>query len=137
MDNEQSKEKEYVDYFYEKYSGRVSLGVGYNQDLTEIYPFVFEADGKPIGIVALGVLSAESKIVNIYHIGSFKTKRGDGHKILKELCFYADQYKISLSVSAVFMPNGKDKAMDSNKLQKWYEGFDFIGENGLLRKPQE
>jgi hypothetical protein len=36
------QEYDYVNYFYEKYESRVAIGVGYNQDLSEIYPFVFE-----------------------------------------------------------------------------------------------
>ena len=52
------QENDYVNYFYDKYEGRVAIGVGYNQDLSEIYPFVFEdTDGKSIGIVALGVIT--------------------------------------------------------------------------------
>ena len=43
------QEHDYVNYFYDKYEGRVAIGVGYKQDLSEIYPFVFEdTDGKSI-----------------------------------------------------------------------------------------
>ena len=54
------QEHNYVMYFYKKYEGRIAIGVGYDQDLAEIYPFVFEdTDGKSIGIVALGVYTYE------------------------------------------------------------------------------
>ena len=33
---------DYVNHFYEKFEGRVAIGEGYSQDLSEIYPFVFE-----------------------------------------------------------------------------------------------
>ncbi len=36
-------EKSYVDYLYHKYEGRVSIGVGYDHNLSEIYPFGFKA----------------------------------------------------------------------------------------------
>jgi hypothetical protein len=32
------QEHDYVTYFYEKYDGRVAIGVGYDQSLSEIYP---------------------------------------------------------------------------------------------------
>ena len=55
-----NQEHDYVKYFYQKYEGRVAIGVGYGQDLSEIYPFGFEdRDGSPIGIVALGAYSDE------------------------------------------------------------------------------
>lgn len=31
------KENDFVRYFYKKYKGRVALGVGYNENLTEIF----------------------------------------------------------------------------------------------------
>lgn len=129
------KEQKYVEHFYGKYGGRISLGVGYNNDLTEIFPFVFEKEGTPLGIVALGVISNGMKFVNIYHIGSFIPKNGDGTYILNELCNHADSLDIKLSVSALFMPNGKDSEMDSQTLTRWYHGFGFKGEDGLLRDP--
>ena len=129
------KEKKYVEFFYEKFSGRISLGVGYNNDLTEIFPFVFEKDGTPLGIVAIGAISNGMELVNIYHIGAFRPKLGDGSFILKELCNQADRFNITLSVSAIFMPNGKDPVMESDKLTNWYKGFGFKGDDGLVREP--
>ena len=56
-----NQEHDYVNYFYQRYKGRVAIGVGYGQDLSEIYLFVFEnADGKAIGIVASGVYTNEN-----------------------------------------------------------------------------
>ncbi|MBL7180175.1 MAG: hypothetical protein ABIK98_08320 [Pseudomonadota bacterium] len=131
------KEYDYVDHLYKKYQGRVAIGVGYNQNLSEIYPLVFQnSDGESIGIVALGVIPNEKSVVHIYHLGAFISRRGDGSKILKELCRQADIFKIYLSVSAVFMPNGKDPQMDTKRLIKWYESFGFKGDSGLLRKPK-
>ena len=112
------QEHDYVKYFYEKYEGRVAFGVGYDQELSEIYPFVFEsADGKSIGVVALGVYTHENiNYVHIYHIGSFRSKRGIGSQILQELCFQADRYQIILSLSPLFMPNGKNDPMSTDHL---------------------
>jgi hypothetical protein len=64
-----NREHDYVNYFYGKYEGRVAIGVGYDQDFSEIYPFVYESKtGKSIGIVALGVYRQESiSYVHIYH----------------------------------------------------------------------
>ena len=60
-------EHDYVNNFYMTYEGRVAIGVGYNQDLSEIYPFVFEDSvGNSNGIVALGVYSRED--INYVHI---------------------------------------------------------------------
>ena len=60
-------EHDYVNHFYMTYEGRVAIGVGYNQDLSEIYPLVFEdSAGNLNGIDALGVYSRED--INYVHI---------------------------------------------------------------------
>jgi hypothetical protein len=131
------QETDYVNYFYEKYQGRVAIGVGYNQDLSEIYPFVFEdTDGKSIGIVALAVYTHENiNYVHIYHLGSFKNNHGNGSKILQELCFQADKYQIILSLSPIFVPNGKNESMSSKCLREWYGRFGFKGGSQFKREP--
>ncbi len=132
-----NSEQDYVDYFYEKYEGRVAIGVGYDQSLSEIYPFVFEdLAGNSIGIVALSVYTHEHITqVHIYHIGSFKGKRGNGSKILKELCLQADKHQIILSLSPLFMPNGKSEPMSEECLREWYGRFGFRGSSHFRRIP--
>jgi hypothetical protein len=130
-------ENDYVNYFYEKYEGRVAIGVGYDQNLSEIYPFVFEdRDGQSIGLVALGIYTHENiDCVHIYHIGSFKSNRGNGSQILQELCFLADKYHIILSLSPVCMPNGKNESMSTEQLRSWYGRFGFKGSPQFQREP--
>jgi hypothetical protein len=130
-------EHEYVTHFYKKYGGRVAIGVGYDQDFSEIYPFVFEdTDGKSIGVVALGVYThGNTNCVHIYHIGSFKSNRGNGGQILQELCLQADNYQIILSLSPVFMPNGKNQSMSDELLRSWYGRFGFGGSSQFKRDP--
>jgi len=132
-----NKEHDYVNYFYQKYEGRVAIGVGYGQDLSEIYPFVFEdMDGNAIGIVALGVYTNENiNYAHIYHIGSFKSNRGDGSQILQELCIQADKYRIILSLSPIFMPNGNNEPMGDEQLMSWYGRFGFKGSLPFSREP--
>jgi hypothetical protein len=132
-----NQEHDYVNYFYQKYEGRVAIGVAYGQDLSEIYPFVFEdADGKAIGIVALGVYTNENiHYAHIYHIGSFKTNRGDGSQMLQELCFQADEFGIILSLSPVYTPNGNNQPMSDEQLRSWYGRFGFKGSLPFSRKP--
>jgi len=134
-----NQEQDYVDYFYDKYRGRVAFGVGYDQDLSEIYPFVFEdADGKSIGVVALGVYTHENTTyVHIYHMGSFKSNRGDGSRILQELCSQANKHQIVLSLSPISMPNGKDVPMSDENLKSWYGRFGFKGNAPFKRKPRQ
>lgn len=133
-----TQELTYVDYFYQKFRGRISLGVGYDQNFSEIYPFIFQnVHGKPIGVIAMGEISHGKKAVHIYHIGSFETRRGNGSHMLRELCRKADCFNIHLSVSPVFMPNGKDARMDYELLAKWYGRFDFKGEATLMRTPRK
>ena len=131
------QEHDYVNHFYEKYEGRLAIGVGYDQNLSEIYPFVFEdTDGKSIGVVALGVYTNEHiSYVHIYHIDSFKSNRGNGSQMLQDLCIQADNYQIILSLSPVFMPNGKDKPMSSEQLISWYGRFGFMGSSPFRREP--
>ena len=130
-------EQDYVDYFYEKYEGRVAIGVGYDQSLSEIYPFVFEdMAGNSIGVVALGVYTYGNLTqVHIYHMGSFKSQRGNGTKILEELCRQADRHQIILSLSPMFMPNGKSIPMSDESLREWYGRFGFRGSSQFKRNP--
>jgi hypothetical protein len=132
-------EHDYVNHFYEKYEGRVAIGVGYNQDLSEIYPFVFEdSAGNSIGIVALGVYLFEGiNYVHIYHMGSFKSNRGNGSHILQELCRQADKYRIILSLSPISMPNGKNESISNECLRKWYGRFGFSGHAHFIREPSK
>ena len=129
-------EKAYVDYFYDNYKGRVAIGVGYNNQITEIYPLVYQTvNGSSIGVVALDVVEHDEKWVHIYHIGAFVTRQGDGSKILEELCLQADGYNISLGVSPIVMPNGTGSQIGDAQLVKWYQRYGFKGEAGLLRQP--
>ena len=131
------QEHDYVSFFYNKYEGRVAIGVGYDQNLSEIYPFVFEdTEGKSIGVVALGVYEHEdTNHVHIYHIGSFKNNRGNGSLILQQLCFQADKFQIILSLSPIFMPNGRDESMSTEQLKSWYGKFGFKGSSPFKREP--
>ena len=133
-----SQENDYVSHFYKKFEGRVAVGVGYDHNLSEIYPFVFEdSAGNSIGVVALGVFTQDSiTYVHIYHIGSFKRYRGDGSQILQELCLQADKHQIILSLSPIFMPNGKDEMMSEERLRQWYGRYGFRGRSHFKRKPK-
>jgi len=130
------KESEFVDYFYQKHQGRIALGVGYNQNMSEIFPFVFEnSEGELTGVVALGVLANGKKVVHIYHLGSFVGNIGSGSGILRELCRQADIFDIILTVSAITMSNGREAQMTDKELADWYQCFGFKGAGKLLRKP--
>ena len=132
-------EKNYVEFFYDKFEGRVAIGVGYDQNLSEIYPFVFEdANGKSIGVVALGVYTHdEVNLVHIYHIGAFKSNHGNGSRILQQLCLQADKDQIILSLSPIFMPNGKNEPMSTEQLMAWYGRFGFKGGSPFRREPAQ
>lgn len=128
--------KNYVRYFYEKYQGRVAIGVGYANDLSEIYPLVFKNENKEsIGIVAIDSIQNEERIVYIYHLSVFESRFGNGSFILHELCDQADKFNVSLKVSPIVMPNGKDPSMATDQLIVWYKKFGFRGSSGLLRNP--
>jgi hypothetical protein len=131
------QEHDYVKYFYQRFEGRVAIGVGYDQNLSEIYPFVFEdSDGKALGIVALGAYSHENiSYVHIYHIGSFKSDCGNGSKILQELCVQADNFQIILSLSPISMPGGEKTPMSTEQLRVWYGRFGFKGRSPFKRVP--
>jgi hypothetical protein len=126
----------YVSYFYDKYHGRVAIGVGYTTGLVEIYPLVFQNKNKEsIGIVAMDTIPDEESIVYIYHLGAFESGCGNGSVILQELCDQADRFNISLKVSPIVMSNGKDPSMATDQLIEWYKKFGFRGNAGLLRNP--
>jgi len=52
--------KSYVCYFYDKYRGRIAIGVGYTVDMSEIYPFVFQDEKNEfIGVIAMDAIPNE------------------------------------------------------------------------------
>lgn len=130
------KEHLYINHFYTKHKGRISIGVGYNSNMTEIFPFVFEnTKGESVGIVALGTFLNGDKGVHIYHLGAFITQQGFGTVILKELCRQADIQNIILSVSAVPMKGEEGLVISYEELASWYKNYGFSGEENLLRYP--
>lgn len=136
MTETNGKTNEFVSYFYERYQGRIAIGVGYTQNMSEIYPLVFQnRSGESIGVVALGIAHEKENVVYIYHLGAFVPRRGNGSIILKELCRQADRFKISLSVSAIPLFSEKGFKMTAERLTLWYRGFGFKGDTGLIRKP--
>lgn len=131
------KETAYVDYFYDTYKGRVAIGVGYNNHITEIFPLVYQtAKGDSIGAVALDTVEHDERWVHIYHLGAFVTRQGDGSKILKELCLQADSFDVSLGVSPIVMPNGSGSQIGDAQLVEWYQRYGFKGNPRLLRQPR-
>lgn len=127
----------YVRFFYEKHTGRVAIGVGYHEDLSQIFPFVFQNNkNESIGVVAMSAVPDEDNIVYLYHIGAFEPRRGNGSRILKELCRQTDKFEISLRASAFVLSDGKTPEMTPEKLIGWYEKFGFEGDEGLQRNPE-
>jgi hypothetical protein len=127
----------YIHFFYEKYIGRVAIGVGYNENLSQIFPFVFQNDNnKSTGIVAMGTVPDDEYTVYLYHIGVFEPQRGNGSQILNELCMQADRFNIALKTSAFVLSDGKNPEMTAKQLIGWYKKFGFKENHGLLRNPE-
>ena len=129
------REGRYVDFFYETFTERVAIGVGYAQNLEEVFPFVLrDRRGKALGIVAMAALSLESgDAVHIFHFSAFSPQHGDGGRMLEILCRKADELRVVLSLSPVPAPNGNDRQIGEKKLVAWYRHFGFAG-NALLRR---
>ena len=66
-----------------------------------------------------------------------KDIRGNGAQILQELCLQADMYRITLSLSPIPMPNGKNESMNREGLKKWYGNFGFKGRPPFIRQPAQ
>ena len=132
------QENRYVASFYDKYKGRVSIGVGYGQNMVEVFPFLFEGDkGEALGIVAMAPLVGdEIESVHIFHLSVFKSNRGSGSIILKTLCLKADELGVTLSLSPIPTPNGDAGLIDSQQLTSWYRKFGFRGDSLLCRLPK-
>ncbi|MBU0994253.1 MAG: hypothetical protein KJ737_17315 [Proteobacteria bacterium] len=131
------QEEHFVSHMYEKYQGRVPVSMAYDQNCSELFPFVFEdVDGHAIGIIAIAVVTEnEKERVHIYHISSFRQKIGNGSIMLVELCRQADIFNVILSLSPISMGNGKDFQISYGKLKAWYATFGFSGEGQLRREP--
>jgi GNAT superfamily N-acetyltransferase len=132
------RERRYVEGFYQRYSGRVAICVGYSQEMAELFPFVLEdGGGKALGIIAMAALTNEEmSTVHIFHFSAFKQWRGDGSKMLRHLCQTADRLSIILSLSPIPSPNGNNRLLDHQQLIAWYRKYGFKGESLLCRPPQ-
>ena len=131
------QENRYVDFFYNKFKGRVAIGVGYGQDMLEIFPFLFEdEDGQSLGIAAMAPLfNDEINSVHIFHLSAFQSNRGSGSVILEALCIKADQLGVMLSLSPIPSPNGLAGLISGRQLVNWYSKFGFEGDALLCRSP--
>lgn len=130
-------EERYIVYFNDTYQGRLSISVGYGPGLTQIYPFVFEdSTRQATGVVGLSILDdGSSRSVQIFHLSTFNSRRGDGSTILDELCDQADRFGVVLAVSPISLPNGRDSQMNDEDLRTWYGRFGFTGAPSMVRKP--
>ena len=99
--------------------------------------YCMKSSGADLSLIRpVGIYTHENiNYVHIYHIGSFKSNRGNGSQILQELCFLADKYQIILSLSPIFMPNGKNEPMSTEQLKTWYGRFGFGGSSPFKRVP--
>jgi hypothetical protein len=133
------QENRYVASFYDKYKGRVAIGVGYGHNMVEIFPFLFEGDkGEALGIVAMAPLTGdEIESVHIFHLSVFRSNRGNGSIILKTLCLKADELGVTLSLSPIPTANGDAGLIDSRQLTRWYRTFGFRGDSLLCRLPKD
>jgi hypothetical protein len=127
-----------VEFFYKTYRGRVAIGVGYAEDMREIFPFVLvDDDGNALGVIAMATLSNDAMdSVHIFHLSVFRTRRGNGSRILKILCLIADQLQVRLTLSPIPSPNGKTGQITGEQLIGWYRKFGFAGDAFLCRSPQ-
>ena len=123
--------------FYNRFTGRIALSVGYGPGLVEIFPFVFEdLCGTPIGIIALAVMVLEDReVVHLYHLGAFAPGSGHGTTMLKELCREANRLCVAISLSPIPSPNGNPPLLDDDALEAWYQRFGFRGDGHLVREP--
>ena len=134
----ETPEEQYVAYFYTAYKGRIAIGVGYAQDMVEVFPLVLDdAKGNALGIIAMATLSNNRiNSVHIFHLGAFQAKRGDGSAILDILCLKADEMQVTLSLSPIPAPNGESGQITSGQLLRWYRKFGFTGDGLLQRAPR-
>jgi hypothetical protein len=132
------QESRYVNCFYDRFPGRIAIGVGYNQEMMELFPIVVEDDQhNALGIVAMAALSTDDmQSVHILHLSVFLQNRGNGTRILDLLCEKADKLNVILSLSPIPSPNGEDHQINDKQLVAWYRKFGFTGETLLCRKPQ-
>ena len=137
MTDMMDQEKAYVRYLYERFRGRIAIGVGYDREFLEIFPFVFEkVNGDALGIVGLSAVDQEKgPAVYIFHFSSFNPNHGDGGVMLDELCRLADDFQVCLSLSPFTLPNGNTNLMNSKQLKSWYEAFGFNGAPCFRREP--
>ena len=89
-------EDRFIECFYQRYSGRVAIGVAYSQDMLEVFPIVIEdAQGNILGIVAMAAMTNDAiSSVHIFHISVFRPRRGNGTRMLEIICCAADQFKV-------------------------------------------
>ena len=133
-----TQEDRFVDYFYDRFKGRIAISVGYAEGLVEVFPLVLEeGDGQTLGSIAMATLSNEQiTAVHIFHLNAFTGRCGNGSAILQILCRKADQLNVTLSLSPIPAPNGNPDQISGRQLTAWYATFGFEGDGLLCRPPQ-
>ena len=131
------QENRYLKFIYDRYPGRVAIGVAYSQEMNEIFPVVIDdGHGQILGIVAMAVMVHDDiAAVHIYHFSVFSPKLGNGTKMLTILCRQADRFKIALSLTPIPSSGGDDHCISYEKLAIWYRQFGFEGDTLLCRPP--
>ena len=129
-----NRAQEYIEYFYSKYDGRACLKAGSAGGFSFVYPFVFEnKESIPVGLVSMAwEKGSDENLVRIFHVSSFKNKRGHGSFILSTLCEKADEFCINLTLQAEPQENGLE-SIDPCALVNWYRKFGFVGNCIMVR----
>lgn len=78
----------------------------------------------------------EMNTVHIFHFSVFRQWRGNGGRMLRQLCQTADRLNVILSLSPIPSPNGNDGLLDHQQLIAWYRKYGFKGHSLLCRPPQ-
>lgn len=130
-----TKATQYVNHMYSLYEGRAAVTVGVNHELETIHPFVFENENKmPIGLIAMSENGVTGPVdVDLYHISSFVSGRGQGTEILNFLCKAADDIGVRLCIQATAQQSGKQSMKDAD-LVCWYRKFGFRGSDVMYRE---
>lgn len=127
------RECEYIKEFQSCFSGKKDRSKELHVTCGEDHPFVIEEGGEEIGCAYLHYEpQMRPPMVWVMYLKSYHIGIGNGSKILKMLCDFADQKFVTLYLEPVPDPGS---CRDRSEIVSWYRRYGFEGDHTMKREP--
>ncbi len=126
-------ELEFIKEFKSRFSGKLDRSKIIDLASGPSYPFLVEEEGNAIGCMYLHFEpSMRPPMVWVIYLKAYGKRKGNGSKMLRMLCRFADEAGIRLYLESVADPGGP---LAGVQLVNWYKRYGFQGDVVMEREP--